>query len=89
MSDETQSQKDVLCAYQDALIGMFVQAGVTLEDGRIDTNQISVSAYEQAFRLLERDGRVKRHTSRGRLFGERVALYFTNAQWVGALPGPE
>lgn len=82
LTDE-QKRRDQVAAYQDALIGMFVQAGLTASDGEIDTNQISVSAYEQAFEMLKRDGRaVERKVPCG--LWTRRAWFFTDAEWVGA-----
>jgi len=87
--DLAQAQRDLISAYQDALISMFVQAGVVLDNGEIDTGQISVSGYEEAFDLLKRAGRVVEKRVQRQLGRTRRGWFFTNAEFCGAASGPD
>lgn len=42
--------------YQEAVIGLLMQAGIIRDDGSLDEGSICVSAYEHAVSILERDG---------------------------------
>lgn len=67
--------------YQDALIGLLMQAGIIRDDGSIDTDAVCVSAYETAVAMLMRDGFITTETYRGFLGQKRMRQVFSYDAW--------